>query len=118
MSYDLKAAVGWITALAVVISIFSYALSLIVSVVVVTTTQLGSQLLTMSGQLYIEAFLLIFLAPVEANVLILVVISLIVFVLGFTKASTANGGFRSGLRILTSGRTPRSEERRVGKECR
>ncbi len=108
MSYDLKAAVGWITAIAVVISIFSYALSLIVSVVVVTTTQLGSQLLTMSGQLYIEAFLLIFLAPVEANVLILVVISLIVFVLGFTKASTANGGFRSGLRILTSGRTPQT----------
>jgi len=108
MSYDLKAAVGWITAIAVVISIFSYALSLIVSVVVVTTTQLGSQLLTMSGQLYIEAFLLIFLAPVEANVLILVVISLIVFVLSFTKASTANGGFRSGLRILTSGRTPQT----------
>src|SRR5438093_1265709 len=45
MSYDLRAAVGWITAIAVVISIFSYALSLIVSVVVVTATQLGSQLL-------------------------------------------------------------------------
>src|SRR5881397_316614 len=93
MSYDLKAAVGWITAIAVVISIFSYALSLIVSVVVVTTTQLGSQLLTMSGQLYIEAFLLIFLAPVEANVLILVVISLIVFVLSFIKAGTTMVGF-------------------------
>src|SRR5437667_8759999 len=106
MSYDLKAAVGWITAIAVIISLFSYAVSLFVSVAVVTTTQLGTQLLTMSGQLYIEAFLLIFLAPVAANVLILVVISLIVFVLSFIKAATSNGGFRSGLRILTSGRTP------------
>jgi len=56
MSYDLKAAVGWITAIAVIISLFSYAVSLFVSVAVVTTTQLGTQLLTMSGQLYIEAF--------------------------------------------------------------
>jgi len=108
MSYDLKAAVGWITAIAVIISLFSYAVSLFVSVAVVTTTQLGTQLLTMSGQLYIEAFLLIFLAPVAANVLILVVISLIVFVLSFIKAATSNGGLRSGLRILTSGRTPQT----------
>src|SRR5207247_10518876 len=103
MSYDLKAAVGWITAIAVIISIFSYALSLLVSVAVVATTQLGSQLLTMSGQLYIEAFLLIFLAPVEANVLILVVISLIVFVLSFVQAGTDTGGFPSVLPIRTFG---------------
>jgi CAAX prenyl protease-like protein len=108
MSYDLRAALGWITAIAVILSVISYALSLFVSVAVVTTTQLGSQMSTMSGQLYIEAFLLIFLTPIQANVLALVVISLIIFFVCFIKAATANGGFRSGLRILTTGRTPQA----------
>ena len=108
MGYDVRAALGWITVIAVFISVITYLLSLGVGFALVTTTQLGSQLQGLTGSLAIEAFLLIIPTSLTANGLLLVVISLIVFVGCFAKAATSNGGFLSGLRILSSGSRPRT----------
>src|SRR5260370_40978851 len=108
MGYDVRAALGWITVIAVFISVITYLLSLGVGFALVATTQLGSQLQGLTGSLAIEAFLLIIPTSLPANGLLLVVISLIVFAGCFAKAATSNGGFLSGLRILSSGSRPRT----------
>src|SRR6266540_175939 len=108
MSYDLRSALGWITAIAVAISVATYFLSLVIGVAIVTTTPLGSNLGTLTGTLFVEAFLLIFETPFQANALWLVVVSLVVFVISFIKAATANGGFLSGIRSLLPGSRPRT----------
>lgn len=108
MSYDLRSALGWITAIAVFISVVTYFLSLLIGFVLVTTTQLGSQLQGITGSLAIEAFLLIIPTSIPVNGWLLVVISLIIFAACFVKAATANGGFLSGLRILSLGSRPQT----------
>src|SRR5260370_33592385 len=106
MGYDVRAALGWITVIAVFISVITYLLSLGVGFALVATTQLGSQLQGLTGSLAIEAFLLIIPTSLTANGLLLVVISLIVFAGCFAKAATSNDGFFSGLRILSAGAQP------------
>ena len=108
MSYDLRSALGWITTIAVVVSVATYLLSLFLGAAIITSTPLGSTIGTLTGPLVVEAFLLIFLIPVETNALWLVVLSVIVFVICFAKAATANGGFISGLRSLLPGSRPKT----------
>src|SRR2546428_8464228 len=108
MGYNGRAAIGWITVIAVFISVITYFLSLGVGFALVATTQLGSQLQGITGSLAIEAFLLIIPTSLTANGLLLVVISLIVFVGCFAKAATSNGGFVSCLCIFSSGSRPPS----------
>jgi hypothetical protein len=105
MSYDLRSAVGWITAIAVVTSVFSYVLSLIVTAALLTTTPLGGQLHVLTQQFILWAFMLGI--GLVANSLLVVSICLVIFAVCFLKAASANGGFLSGLRSLTSGVTPR-----------
>ncbi len=105
MSYDLRSALGWITAIAVVTSVFSYILSLIVSAALLTTTPLGGQLHVLPQQFILWAFMLGI--GLVANSLLIVSICLVIFAVCFLKAASANGGFLSGLRSLTSGATPR-----------
>jgi Type II CAAX prenyl endopeptidase Rce1-like len=104
MSYDLRSAVGWITAIAVVTSVFSYILSLIVSAALLSTTPLGGQLHVLTQQFVLWAFMLGI--GLLANSLLVVAICLVIFAVCFLKAVSANGGFLSGLRSLTSGATP------------
>ena len=106
MSYDLRSAVGWITAIAVIASIFSYALSLVVTVVVETSTPVGIQLQTLTQHMILWAFFLG--AEVTANSSVVVTACLIVFVICFIKAATANGGFFASLRTLTTGAAPKT----------
>jgi hypothetical protein len=108
MSYDLRSALGWITAIAVVISVGSYLLSLGVGIAVIASTQLGAQLAALNGHLIVFAFLLPFRTPLEANGLWLVILSMIIFVVCFIKAASTNGGFISGLKLLLPGSRPRS----------
>src|SRR5919109_3525007 len=108
MSYDLRSALGWITTIAVVVSVATYLLSLFLGAAIITSTPLGSTIGTLTGPLVVEAFLLIFLVPVEANALWLVVLSVIVFVICFAKAATANGGFISGLWSPLPGSSPQT----------
>jgi hypothetical protein len=104
MSYDLRSALGWITVIAVVISVFSYILSLVVSAALLTTTT-GGQLHVLTQQFALWAFMLG--VGVIANSLFIVAICLVVFAVCIVKAASANGGFLSGLRSLASGATPR-----------
>lgn len=106
MSYDLRSALGWITALAVIASIFSYALSLVLTVVVETSTPVGAQLQTLTQPVILWAFFLG--AEVTANSSLVVTACLIMFVICFIKAATANGGFLAGLRTLTTGASPKT----------
>ena len=104
MSYDLKSAVGWITAVAVVASVFAYALSLVVTVFVETSTPVGTQLQTLTQPVILWAFFLG--GEVTSNSSVVVTACLVVFVICFIKAATANGGFRASLRSLSSGASP------------
>jgi hypothetical protein len=106
MSYDLRSALGWITAIAVTISVFSYILSLIVGTLLISTTTLGGQLHVLT-QLF-PFWALMLGIGLEANSLLIVSVSLVIFAVCFLKAATSNGGFISGLRVLTSGITPRT----------
>jgi len=108
MSYDLRSALGWITAIAVVISVGSYLLSLGVGAAIIASTQLGTQLSALNGHLIVFAFLLPFRTPLEANGLWLVILSMIIFVVCFIKAASTNGGFISGLKLLLPGSRPGS----------
>jgi hypothetical protein len=105
MSYDLRSALGWITVIAVIISVFSYMLSLIVTAAALTTTQLGGQLHVLTQEFLLWALMLGI--GVFANSLLVVAICLVIFTVCFVKAANANGGFLSGLRTLSSGATPR-----------
>lgn len=106
MSYDLRSALGWITAIAVVASVFSYFLSLVATVLVETSTPVGTQLQTLVQPAILWAFFLG--AEVDANGFLVVAICLIVFVICFIKAATSNGGFLAGLRALTTGAAPKT----------
>ena len=108
MGYALGEALGLITAIAVVISVGSYVLSLGVGLAVITSTQLATQLSVLNGHLTVYAFLLSFRTPLEVNGLWLVILSIIIFVICFIKAASTNGGFISGLRLLLPGSRPRS----------
>lgn len=108
MSYDLRSALGWITAIAVVISVSSYFLSLGVGAAIIASTQLGADLSTLNGHLLVYAFLLPIRTPFEVNGWWLVLSSMIIFVICFVKAATSNGGFISGLRLLLPGSRPHS----------
>jgi membrane protease YdiL (CAAX protease family) len=101
-------AIGWITAIAVAISVGSYVLSLGVGVAIITSTQLGAQLSALNGLLIIFGFLLPFQTVLVANGLWLVILSMFIFVICFIKAASTNGGFISGLRLLLPGSRPRS----------
>ena len=109
MSCQRRSAVGWITAVAVVIGAVSYLLSLPVGILaMVTSPDLGVHLTSLNGSLAIEAFLLIFPTPLQVNVFPIVIIALLIFGICFAKAATSNGGFRSGIRILLTGSRPRT----------
>jgi len=105
MSYDLRSALGWITAIAVIASIFSYVLSLVITAVVETSTSVGTQLLTLTQPVILWAFFLG--AEVTTNSSLVVTACLIVFVICFIKAATANEGFLAGLRTLATGAPPK-----------
>src|SRR2546422_3409134 len=108
MGYALGEALGWITAIAVVISVGSYVLSLGVGLAVITSTQLATQLSVLNGHLTVYAFLLSFRTPLEVNGLWLVILSIIIFVICFIKAASTNGRVISGHRLLL----PRSNDPR------
>ncbi len=106
MSYELRSALGWITVIAVVISVLSYAISFIVSAALITATPLGGQLHVLT-QIF-PFWILMLGIGLQTNSLLLVSISLVVFAVCFVKAADANGGFFSSLRQLTSRTTPRT----------
>ena len=106
MSYDLRVALGWITVVAVVVAVFTYALAIVIGFGTVIATQLGSQLLGLNGHLPVEAFLLIIPTPLPVNLLTLVLVCLIVFSICFIVAGSKKGGFFSGLRLLSRGSRP------------
>ena len=58
MGYNVRAALGWITVVAVVVAVFTYGLAIVIGFATVIATQLGSQLLSLNGHLPVEAFLL------------------------------------------------------------
>ncbi len=105
MSYDLRSALGWITVIAVVASVFSYVLSLVVGALLLSTTQLGGQLHVLVQTFPFWALMLGF--PLQANSLLIASVSVVIFAICFIKAANTNGGFLQGLRSLTSGVTPR-----------
>ena len=106
MSYDLGSALGWITVIGVVASIFSYALSMIAGVLLVATTAFGGQLHVLIQTFPFWALMLGF--PLQANSLVIVSISLVIFAVCFVKAASSNGGFLQGLRTLSTGAPPRT----------
>jgi hypothetical protein len=106
MSYDLRSALGWITVIAVVASVFSYALSMITSVLLVVATAFGGQLHVLVQTFPFWALMLGF--PLQANSLVIISISLVIFSVCFVKAASANGGFLKGLRSLSLGVPPRA----------
>lgn len=109
MNSGQKTAAGWITAVAVTIAVASYIVSMFVGTLdIIVSPDLGTNLASFSGNLILEVFLLAFETPVQTNVLAIVVIAMVIFVMSFAKAATANGGFRSGVRILLKGSRPRS----------
>lgn len=109
MNSGQKTAAGWITAVAVIIAVASYIFSMFVGVLdMVGSPDLGTNLTSFTGNLIVEIFLLAFETPVQTSVLAIVAVSMVIFVLSFAKAATANGGFRSGIRILLKGSRPRS----------
>ena len=107
MSYDLRSAVGWITGIAVIISVGSYILALPIGILVIITGQdLGPSLASLTGNLVIEAFLIAVRTPILINALVLVITCIAIYVICFVKAATSNGGFPAGVRLLLSGARP------------
>lgn len=106
MGYNLRSALGWITVLAVIVAIFSYAIAMVIGFAVVIATQLGSQLLSLNGHLPVEAFLLFIATPLPVNLLGLVFVCLIIFCICFIIAADQKGGLFSGLKTLSQGSRP------------
>src|SRR5215472_71493 len=109
MGYEGRSLVGWITASAVVIAVVTYILALPIGILdMITSPDLGTHLVNLSGTLAVEALLLIFPTPFEVSVLPIVIFSMVIFAICFVKAATANGGFRSGIRMLLTGSRPKT----------
>lgn len=106
MGYNLRAALGWMTVVAVVIAVFTYGLAIVIGFATVIVTQLGSQLLSLNGHLPVEAFLLFIPTPLPVNLLALVFVCLIVFCICFVVAANEKGGFFAGLGQLSRGSRP------------
>ena len=106
MGYDVRAALGWITVVAVVVAVFTYGLAIAIGFATVITTQLGSQLLGLNGHLPVEAFLLFIPTPIPVNLLVLVFVCLIVYCICFIVAANEKGGFFRCLRVLSRGSRP------------
>ena len=106
MGYDVRAALGWITVVAVVVAVFTYGLAIVIGFATVIATQLGSQLLSLNGHLPVEAFLLIIPTPLPVNLLALVFVCLIIFCICFIAAGIEKEGFLLGLKQLSSGSRP------------
>ena len=105
MSYDVKSAVGWITAIAVVFSIASYILSLIVSATLGLSDPVTTQLQSLTQPAIIWAFMLG--AEIPANAFLIFTGCLVVYAICFVKAARANNGLLSGLRALATGAPPK-----------
>lgn len=109
MGCERRTAVGWITAIAVSVSVASYLLSLPIGILdMIVSPDLGANLASLSGTLAIEAFLLIFETPLQINALAIIIGSIAIFCICFAKAATANSGFQSGIRTLLTGSRPRT----------
>jgi len=106
MGYNLRAALGWITVVAVAVAVFTYGLAIVIGLATVIATQLGSQLLSLNGHLPVEAFLLFIPTPLPVNLLVLVFVCLIVFCICFIVSGNEKGGFLSGLKQLSRGSRP------------
>ena len=106
MGYELRAALGWVTVVAVVVAVFTYGFAIIIGFATVIGTQLGSQLLNLNGHLPVEAFLLFIPTPLPINLLVLVFVCLIIFSICFIVAGNEKGGFLSGLEQLSRGSRP------------
>jgi len=106
MGYSLRAAVGWITVVAVVVAVFTYGLAIVIGFATVVATELGSQLLSLNRHLPVEAFLLIIPTPLPVNLLVLVFVCLLVFCICFIVAADEKGGFLFGLKQLSRGSRP------------
>jgi len=106
MGYNPRAALGWITVVAVVVAVFTYGLAIVIGFATVIATQLGSQLLSLNGHLPVEAFLLFIPTPIPVNLLVLVFVCLIVFCICFIVAGNEKGGFLLGLKRLSRGSRP------------
>jgi hypothetical protein len=106
MGYNVRAALGWITVVAVVVAVFTYGLAIVIGFATLIATQLGSQLLSLNGHLPVEAFLLFIPTPLPVNLLVLVFVCLIVFCICFIVAGNEKGGFLLGLKQLSRGSRP------------
>ena len=106
MGYDLRAALGWITVVAVVVAVLTYGLAIVIGFATIIATQLGPELLGLNGHLPVEAFLLFIPTPIPVNLLILVFVCLIVFCICFIVAGNEKGGFLLGLKQLSRGSRP------------
>ena len=106
MGYNVRAALGWITVVAVVVAVFTYGLAIVIGFATVIATQLGSQLLSLNGHPPVEAFLIFIPTPLPVNLLVLVFVCLIVFCICFIVAGNEKGGFFLGLKQVSSGSRP------------
>src|SRR5207245_10426451 len=106
MGYNVRAALGWISVVAVVVAVFTYGLAIVIGFATVIATQLGSQLLSLNGHLPVEAFLLFIPTPLPVNLLVLVFVCLSVFCICFIVAGDEKGGFFLDLKQVSSGSRP------------
>src|SRR5260370_24249538 len=106
MGYSLRAALGWITVVAIVVAVFTYGLAIVIGFATVIATQLGSQLLSLNVHVPVEAFLLFIPRHLPVNLLVLVFVCLIVFCVCFIVAGNEKGGFLLGLKQLSRGSRP------------
>ncbi len=98
---------GIVTAGAVSISVLTYLLALAIGLAVVSATQLGPDLLGLTGFLPIEAFTLFIPTFLPTNLLILVDVCLIIYSACFWAAARGKGGFVASLRTVSNGAKPR-----------
>src|SRR2546425_13009768 len=101
MGYNLRAALGWITVVSIVVAVFTYALAIVIGYGIVIATDLGIQLFGLNSHLPIEAFLLFVRTPIPINLLILVFVCLTIFCICFIVAADEKGGFIPGLKLLS-----------------
>ena len=107
MSYDLRSALGWITIAAIIIAVSSYALSLLLGVLLITSGQVAVQLQSLTSPVLLWAYALPIITP-AANSTLVITAALVIYAICFVKAAQANGGFVPSLRMISNGSRPKT----------
>ena len=107
MSYDLRSALGWITVAAIIIAVSSYALSLLLGTLLITSGQVAVQLQSLTSPVLLWAYALPIITP-AANSTLVIAAALVIYAICFVKAAQANGGFVPSLRMISNGSRPKT----------